>query len=118
MTGRNMSQLLACVDAISGQIAPEQPEEDPRGNAGAAGEAEATPTSGLLRRAFCCNCANRSNSPATLPPSTGCFDIFSPLPGDNEVTSQVDLLSSKAQKLRQDQCGQWSAFLIERVRFP
>lgn len=34
---------------------------------------------------------------------------------DNEVTSQVDRLSSKTQKLRQDRCGQRAAFPIERV---
>jgi hypothetical protein len=35
----------------------------------------------------------------TSPLGTECFDIFSPLPGDSEVTSQVDRLNSKETKI-------------------
>lgn len=31
-----------------------------------------------------------ARSPATSPPRTACFDIFSPLPGDSDVISQLD----------------------------
>lgn len=40
-----------------------------------------------------------ANSPATSPPRTVCFDIRSPLPGDSDVTSQVDLLNSYETKI-------------------
>jgi hypothetical protein len=33
------------------------------------------------------------------PPRTVCFDIFSALPGDSEMTSQVDRLSSNETKI-------------------
>src|SRR5580704_5823060 len=48
----------------------------------------------VLARAFFCSCAKRSSSPATSPPRTTCFDIFSPPSGDSDVISHVDLLSS------------------------
>jgi hypothetical protein len=34
-----------------------------------------------------------------LQPCTTCLDIFSPLPGDSEVISQVERLSSKEAKI-------------------
>jgi hypothetical protein len=40
----------------------------------------------------------RSSSPAPSPPATECFDIFS-LPGDSEVTSHLDRLSSNETKI-------------------
>ena len=48
----------------------------------------------VLARAFFRSCAKRSSSPATSPPRTACFDIFSPPSGDSDVISHVDLLSS------------------------
>src|SRR6478736_7630609 len=42
---------------------------------------------------------NRAHSPATSPLRTVCFDIFSPPPGDNDVISQVDRLSSNETKI-------------------
>src|SRR5271165_3627406 len=50
-------------------------------------------------RAFCFNDEKRSCSPATLPARTECFDIFSPPPGESEVTSQVERLSSNETKI-------------------
>jgi hypothetical protein len=41
----------------------------------------------------------RSSSPATSPPRTTCFDIFSPPPGDSDVISHVDRLSSNETKI-------------------
>src|SRR4051812_29571675 len=49
--------------------------------------------------AFSCNCANRVSRPATSPPRTLCFDIFSPAPGDREVISQTERLSSIETKI-------------------
>ena len=45
--------------------------------------------------------ANSVKSAAVSPAVTLCLDIFSPLPGDNDVTSQVLRLI----KLRQYACG-------------
>src|SRR4030081_200485 len=45
------------------------------------------------------SCAKRSSSPATSPLRTVCFDIFSPPPGDSDVISQVDRLSSNETKI-------------------
>jgi hypothetical protein len=59
----------------------------------------------VLARVFSRSCAKRSNSPATSPPCTTCFDIFSPPPGDSDVISHVDRLSSNETKSRQDQYG-------------
>src|SRR5664280_2832605 len=42
---------------------------------------------------------NRARSPATSPLRTVCFDIFSPPPGDSDVISQVDRLSSNETKI-------------------
>ena len=42
---------------------------------------------------------NRARSLATSPLRTVCFDIFSPPPGDNDVISQVDRLSSNETKI-------------------
>src|SRR5450830_2047105 len=53
----------------------------------------------VLARVFSRSCAKRSNSPATSPPRTTCFDIFSPPPGDSDVISQVDRLSSNETKI-------------------
>ena len=43
--------------------------------------------------------AKRHNSPATSPPATPRFDIFSPLPGESDVISQVLRLSSNETKI-------------------
>src|ERR1700687_2069404 len=53
----------------------------------------------VLARVFFRSCAKRSNSSATSPPRTTCFDIFSPPPGDSDVISQVDRLSSNETKI-------------------
>src|SRR5277367_1713087 len=39
------------------------------------------------------------SKPATSPARIECFDIFSPAPGDKDVISQVDRLSSKDAKI-------------------
>jgi hypothetical protein len=39
------------------------------------------------------------NKPSISPADTEYFDIFSPPPGEREVISQVDLLSSKETKI-------------------
>ncbi len=44
--------------------------------------------------AFCLSSAKRASSAATSPAGTECFDIFSPEPGDRDVISQTDRLSS------------------------
>jgi hypothetical protein len=41
-----------------------------------------------------------ASGPATSPPRTGRFDIFSPPPGDSDVISQVERLSSNENKNR------------------
>src|ERR1700693_4456983 len=53
----------------------------------------------VLARVFSRSCAKRSHSPATSPLRTVCFDIFSPPPGDSDVISQVDRLSSNETKI-------------------
>src|SRR3974390_2873473 len=53
----------------------------------------------VLARVFSRSCAKRSNSPVTSPPRTTCFDIFSPPPGDSDVISHVDRLSSNETKI-------------------
>src|SRR4029077_15334576 len=53
----------------------------------------------VLARAFSRSRAKRSSSPATSPPRTTCFDIFSPPPGDSDVISHVDRLSSNETKI-------------------
>src|SRR5882672_12787099 len=53
----------------------------------------------VLARVFFRICAKRSSSPATSPPRITCFDIFSPPPGDSDVISHVDRLSSNETKI-------------------
>src|SRR5258707_3224370 len=53
----------------------------------------------VLARAFSRSRAKRSSSPATSPLRTVCFDIFSPPPGDSDVISQVERLSSNEMKI-------------------
>src|SRR6476646_7305252 len=53
----------------------------------------------VLARAFSRSRAKRAHSPATSPLRTVCFDIFSPPPGDSDVISQVDRLSSNETKI-------------------
>jgi hypothetical protein len=43
--------------------------------------------------------ANSFIKPATSPAAMLCLDIFSPLPGDNDVTSQFERLSSSEIKI-------------------
>ncbi len=50
-------------------------------------------------RVFSWICAKRSSSPATSPPRSECFDILSPPPGDSDVISQIDRLSSNETKI-------------------
>src|SRR5271165_3323545 len=49
--------------------------------------------------AFCFNSENRASNAATSPARTECFDIFSPEPGDSDVISQIERLSSKEMKI-------------------
>src|SRR5580658_7049662 len=49
--------------------------------------------------AFCFDSENRASNPATSPARTECFDIFSPEPGDSDVMSQIERLSSKETKI-------------------
>ena len=44
--------------------------------------------------AFLFSSAKQLSIPATSPPATICFDIFSPPPGDSEVINHFDQLSS------------------------
>jgi len=44
--------------------------------------------------AFLLSSEKRASSAAISPADTLCFDIFSPRPGDSDVASQVDRLSS------------------------
>src|SRR5271165_1262240 len=44
--------------------------------------------------AFCFSSAKSVGSAATSPAGTECFDIFSPEPGDSDVISQTERLSS------------------------
>src|ERR1019366_3727353 len=53
----------------------------------------------IRARAFSRSCAKRPSSPATSLPRTECFDIFSPPPGDSDVISQVERLSSNETKI-------------------
>ena len=52
----------------------------------------------VLAHAFAASDENRSSSPATSPAFTECFDILSPPPGDSDVTSQIERLSSNEMK--------------------
>src|ERR1700719_5322437 len=49
--------------------------------------------------AFCLRTEKRVSNVQTSPAGTLCFDIFSPPPGDSEVISQVDRLSSIETKI-------------------
>jgi hypothetical protein len=55
--------------------------------------------------AFFISSEKRASSTAMSPADTLCFDIFSPPPGDSDVISQVERLSSKKRKWRQDWFG-------------
>src|SRR5208337_5596583 len=49
--------------------------------------------------AFRFSSEKRASSAATSPALTECFDIFSAEPGDSDVTSQMERLSSKEMKI-------------------
>src|SRR5256885_15183897 len=49
--------------------------------------------------AFCLIAEKRASSTQMSPAGTLCFDIFSPPPGDNDVISQVERLSSNEMKI-------------------
>ena len=49
--------------------------------------------------AFCLNSEKRASSAQMSPAGTLCFDIFSPPPGDSDVISQVERLSSNEMKI-------------------
>ena len=49
--------------------------------------------------AFRLSSEKRASSAATSQARTECFDIFSPEPGDSDVISQMERLSSKETKL-------------------
>src|ERR1700733_13915972 len=49
--------------------------------------------------AFRLRSSKRARSPAASPARTLCLDIFSPAPGDSEVISQVERLSSNEMKI-------------------
>ena len=49
--------------------------------------------------ALCFNSEKRASSAATSPARTERFDIFSPEPGDNDVISPIERLSSKETKI-------------------
>src|SRR2546429_9929909 len=49
--------------------------------------------------AFCLISEKRASSTQMSPAGTLCFDIFSPPPGDNDVISQVERLSSNEMKI-------------------
>src|SRR6266446_2493925 len=50
-------------------------------------------------KAFCLRPENRVSSAQVSPAGTLCFDIFSPLPGDSEVITQLERLSSIETKI-------------------
>src|SRR5271155_2929837 len=51
--------------------------------------------------AFLLSSEKRASSAAISPADTLCFDIFSPRPGDSDVASQVDRLSSNEMNIAQ-----------------
>jgi hypothetical protein len=51
--------------------------------------------------AFLLSSEMRANSAAISPADTLYFDIFSPRPGDNDVASQIDRLSSNEMNIAQ-----------------
>src|SRR5512138_3240687 len=71
----------------------------------------------VLARAVSRSRAKRSSSSATSPPRTTCFDIFSPPPGDSEVISHVDRLSSNETKMAPSQYGYQSVLRVGQLRF-
>src|SRR6266436_6160137 len=50
-------------------------------------------------KAFCLRTENRISSVQISPAATLCFDIFSPPPGDREVITQLERLSSMETKI-------------------
>src|SRR5208283_3350480 len=75
--------------------------------------------------AFRFSSEKRASSAATSPALTECFDIFSPEPGDSDVISQTDRLSSRDVKMQARWvwiamgASAWSAtvgMLVSRVR--
>ena len=50
--------------------------------------------------AFRFSSEKRASSAATSPALTECFDIFSPEPGDSDVISQMERLSSSDVKMQ------------------
>src|ERR1700741_3479539 len=66
--------------------------------------------------AFLLSSEKRASSPATSPADTLCFDIFSRPPGDSDVTSQVDRLSSNEMNIAQDRPRSWSVVRIDQLR--
>ncbi len=50
--------------------------------------------------ALCLSSEKRANSAQMFPTGTLCFDSFSPPPGDSEVISQIDRLSSSVPSLK------------------
>ena len=48
---------------------------------------------------FCLNSEKRASSAPMSPARTLCFEIFSPAPGDSELISQVERLSSNETKI-------------------
>jgi hypothetical protein len=53
----------------------------------------------IRRNAFCLSSEKRAISAQMSPAGTLCFDIFSPLPDDSEVISQIERLSSNETKI-------------------
>src|ERR1700686_662254 len=53
----------------------------------------------IRANAFCLSSEKRDSSAAMSPAETLCFDIFSPPPGDSDVISQVERLSSNETKI-------------------
>src|SRR5580704_11620515 len=53
----------------------------------------------LRANAFCLSPEKRASSAAMSPADTLCFDILSPPPGDSDVISQVERLSSNETKI-------------------
>src|SRR5208337_3939413 len=66
--------------------------------------------------AFRFSSETRASSAATSPACTECFDIFPAKPGDSDVINQMERLSSKEMKLRQDWFGWRSARRVGQLR--
>src|SRR5580658_7531555 len=67
--------------------------------------------------AFLLSSEKRASSAEISPADTLCFDIFSPPPGDSDVTNQVDRLSSNEMNLRKDRPGSWLVLRFDQLRF-